>query len=54
MTRPPLRAPSDLEPLRELLDGRWRAVREEARRLAEADVFQSSTTWPGPITASWS
>jgi acyl-CoA oxidase len=39
MTRPPLRAPADLEPLRDVLDGHWRAVREDARRLAEADVF---------------
>jgi acyl-CoA oxidase len=39
MTRPPLSAPTHLLPLQELLDGRWRAVREEARQLADNDAF---------------
>ena len=39
MTRPPLKAPAHSLPLRELLDGRWRAVREEARQLADDETF---------------
>ncbi len=39
MTRPALAAPTDLGPLRELLDGRWVDVRERARELAAHERF---------------
>ncbi|MGI8881231.1 MAG: acyl-CoA dehydrogenase [Jatrophihabitans sp.] len=39
MTRPALAAPTDLGPLRDLLDGRWHEVRERARDLAGHERF---------------